>query len=274
MKINQLLTHEVETNLPSEQCALLLSGGVDSLSVAFAAHALGKSVHAYSFQLFGEPSSDYAKAKYVAQVMGWNFTGIEIPTENLTNDFHRLLKLGCQKKTHFECLYPFLYVYPEIEEKYVLSGWAADGYYGLSRNAFLRWGVKTSKQSFDAYRDDYFQSDKCAGFQQHKIVADIWGKIHVAPYLADTVKQFFYQFDWHELNYPYEKHHIRNAFPQFSSIGKVGKHSNLQVNAGIPALFETLLSNKDINFNQRGRVMDICKDWVKKNEHGSLELFL
>ena len=35
MKINQLLTHEVGANLPSQECAVLLSGGVDSISVAF-----------------------------------------------------------------------------------------------------------------------------------------------------------------------------------------------------------------------------------------------
>jgi hypothetical protein len=50
---------------------------------------------------------------------------IEIPTSNLEVDFIRLAKtIGCKKKTHFECCFPFLYVYPEIKETEVLSGWA------------------------------------------------------------------------------------------------------------------------------------------------------
>jgi len=31
-------------------------------------------------------------------------------------------------------------VYPEIKEQVVLSGWAADGYYGISKKAMLHYG--------------------------------------------------------------------------------------------------------------------------------------
>ena len=51
----------------------------------------------------------------------------------LVNDFHALVELGCRKKTQFECIYPFLHIYPEIKEQYVLSGLSIDGYYGLSK---------------------------------------------------------------------------------------------------------------------------------------------
>ena len=55
------------------------------------------------------------------EICKWKFTGIKVPTDNLVEDFHRLVKLDCRKKTHFECVYPFLYVYPEIKETEVLS---------------------------------------------------------------------------------------------------------------------------------------------------------
>ena len=54
----------------------------------------------------------------------WKFMGITINTNQLVNDFKLLVELGCRKKTQFECIYPFLYIFLEIKEQYVLSGWA------------------------------------------------------------------------------------------------------------------------------------------------------
>ena len=44
--------------------------------------------------------------------MGWTFKPTTVPTDNLEEDWHTLVKLECKKKTHFECVFPFLYVYP------------------------------------------------------------------------------------------------------------------------------------------------------------------
>ena len=49
---------------------------------------------------------------------------------NLENDFKRLLKHGCQKKTHFECVYPFLYVYEWIKKSM---------YYQVGQHRWLLW---------------------------------------------------------------------------------------------------------------------------------------
>ena len=49
--IDKLLENEISKVSDSEKCAVLLSGGVDSISVAFAAQRLGKTIHAYSFCL-------------------------------------------------------------------------------------------------------------------------------------------------------------------------------------------------------------------------------
>jgi len=272
--IDKLIVNDIDASIFQDDCAVLLSGGVDSLSVAFAASRLDKIVHAYSFQLAGNPSTDFATAKYVSEMFGWEFSGIEIPIDNIVNDFHRLVEFGCVNKTHFECVYPFLYVYPQIEEMYVLSGWGADGYYGLSRKAHQHSKVKTSKVHFDAFRDDYFHPDKCAGYKYHEKVADAYDKVFITPYLSTPIKDYFYRMDWFEINRPYEKHHVRNAFGEFSMVGKVNKHSNLQLNSGIDILFATLLHDKKINFLNRTRMMDVYRDWVKRNNTASLEGFV
>jgi len=279
--IDQLIVDVIADDISQDDCAVLLSGGVDSLSVAFAAERLGKIVNTYSFQVAGNPSTDFATAKYVSEIFGWNFTRIELPVENLVDDFHRLVKFGCVLKTHFEACYPFLYVYPKIQEKYVLTGWGADGYYGISRDALhtkKKWRVKESKARFDAYRDAYFHPDECAGYKYQEQFAAEYNKTLITPYLAAPIRDFFYAMDWDEINRlhnkPAEKHHIRNAFGEFAMVGKVEEHSNLQINGGINELFATLLDDKEINFRRRKGMQQVYADWVKKNSQGSLEDFM
>ena len=44
MMIDKILTKEIEKTVPDKEVAVLLSGGVDSISVAFAAERLGKKI--------------------------------------------------------------------------------------------------------------------------------------------------------------------------------------------------------------------------------------
>ena len=76
--IKKHLKSYIVKNVPDNEIALLLSGGVDSQSVALAAHDVGKTVIAYSFHLDGDESYDYLKAKEVSQYMGWKFKGIDL----------------------------------------------------------------------------------------------------------------------------------------------------------------------------------------------------
>ena len=167
MMIDKILISEVEKLVPDDEVAVLLSGGVDSISVAFAAERLGKKITAYSFRLDNHESYDYNKAKDIAQMRDWTFMGITIDTNMLINDFHALVQLGCKKKTQFECTYPFLHIYPEIKQQYVLSGWAADGYYGLSKKAMIHY----KGDNFNQFRDDYFKKENQAGFMWHNKIA-------------------------------------------------------------------------------------------------------
>ena len=70
---------------------------------------------------------------------------------------------------------------------------------------------------------------------------------------------------WEELNKPFQKHIVVNAFEEFKKF-KFKKHINLQLGAGVDKLFEKLLDNRTINFKNRKRVMDIARDWSDKSE--------
>ena len=146
--IKELLETQIREQIPTKKCAVLLSGGVDSLSVALAAHNVGKEVIAYSFHLEGNESYDFKTAQKFSEKMGWTFKPTIVPTDNLLDDWLTLVELECKKKTHFECVFPFLYVYPKITEEYVLTGWGADGYFGVSKKAQMRYGSKKGNKKY------------------------------------------------------------------------------------------------------------------------------
>jgi len=303
--IDTLLCNIIENQIPTKKCAVLLSGGVDSLSVALAAQNVGKEVIAYSFhleefvynkfstnilledesggitteyRLYGKESYDFKTAQTVSEQMGWTFKPTIVPTDNLEEDWHTLVKMDCKKKTHFECVFPFLYVYPNITEEYVLTGWGADGYFGVSKKAQMRYGSEKGYKKYEEYfeknpqniktfdeaRDIYFLPENSAGLKWHNKVVELYNKKHITPYLHPKVKKYFYKFNWEQLNKPEQKHHIRDAFPEFLEFGKIRKHTNLHLGGGVDKLFESLLNNSKINFNDRTRMMDVSKDWYKK----------
>ena len=262
--IDKIICDELAKSSQESNVAVLLSGGVDSISIALAAHRLNKKITAYTFHLKDQPTYDAQKANEISNIMGWTCKTIEVPTDNVINDFIRLRReIQCVKKTHYECCFPFLYVYPQIKEKEVLSGWAADGYYGVSKKANIHY--KHTKEKFDEFREDYFKLDHRAGYLWHKRIADMHDKTFITPYLTEPVKQFFWSKDWYELNQPYQKHHVVEAFSEFAQFGTVKKHINLQLGSGVDKLFESvIIADKVINYRNRKRVMDICKDWSNR----------
>jgi len=261
--IHQLLIDALKQSSKDSEVAVLLSGGVDSLSVAFAAQHLNKKINTYTFHLKDNPTYDSKKAEEVSKIFNWNCNVIQVPTDNLVNDFLTLKnEIQCVKKTHYECCFPFLYVYPQIKEKEILSGWAADGYYGISKKAILNYTKGKTKQKFDEFRDDYFDVNARAGYIWHNRVASKYNKTFITPYLNEKIKDYFYNMDWYQLNQPFQKHHVVSAFDEFKKF-KFKKHINLQLGSGVDKLFEKLLNVKEINFKNRKRVMDICRDWTK-----------
>ena len=259
-QIDQLLCDVIAKESKDDEVAVLLSGGADSLSIALAAHRIGKKVHAYTFHLKDLPTYDAQKAEDSSKKMNWKFTKVIVPTDNLVQDFHTLrTKWKCIKKTQYECTFPSMYIYPQIEQKYVLSGVAADGHYGVSKKACIHY--KQPKELFDVFRKEYFGQDNPAGLLQQQSLSLHYGKHFLAPYLDTSIMQFFRQYDWFELNKPYQKHHVIESFPEFQTIGKPKKHINLQLDSGIDKLFENLLQSKEINFKQRKRMLDVYRDW-------------
>ena len=265
--IDNILCEIIDEEVQSNEVALLLSGGVDSISLGMSAQRLGKKVSAYTFHLEGEPSYDSNTAQDVAKTFGWDIDVTVVPKTNLKEDFFTLLReYDCKKKTHFECTHFGLYLFPRIKEKYVLSGIAADGFYCLSKKGRINF-IHT-KEKLDEFRNNYFGAENPAGILQQKMLAENYNKVLVHPYLwHDKVKDFFMQYDWNELHQnKTEKYHVRTCYQnEFSKLNKIKTHLNLQLESNTDILFENLIDDSEINFKRRSRVMDICKDWSLLN---------
>ena len=70
------------------------------------------------------------------------------------------------------------------------------------------------------------------------------------------------------------KTYVRNGFYEFNEIDKVENHLNLQIGSGVNKLFGTLLNNKEINFKNRSRMLDVYRDWYELNNTSTLEEFV
>jgi asparagine synthetase B (glutamine-hydrolysing) len=212
----------------------------------------------------GVVSKDAQNAINTAKEFGWNITVIDVPTDNIENDFKHLVRhFKCIKKTQLECTWPFLYVYPHIQQKELLSGWGADGWYGVSKRACMHF--KEPKEKFDEFRMAYFNAPNPVGVRQQEQLCREYGLKFIVPYFDKRVEEYMMQFDWYDMNRPFQKVKVVEAFPEFQRT-KVRRHENLQLAAGVPNHFEKLLDNPNINLYNRKRVMDLVRDWTDVGE--------
>lgn len=286
--IREIITDHIDTHVTDDTVGLLLSGGVDSISVGISAQDAGRNVIAHSFTLDTHESYDFIKAREIASVMGWEFVPVVIPTVNIKEDFQRLVGLGCRKKSEFEAAaYPFLYCYDVMAPKYSVTGWVADAYFGASRKAtqryssfkkarnYVRWCKENGDKrvTWNEFREAYLDGH-CAGIATHNKVAEMYGKVHVTPWADPRVRVYLMQFSWKELNTPHQKNIIRKEYEIEKLFGNVKPHINLQLGSQIDKLFETLLLDRDINWKRRNRVMDLCRDHYEQNLISDLSGFL
>lgn len=266
VSLHDILIKEVQ-HLPKDDVALCLSSGVDSQSLLFAMLACGITPHVYSFTLEDRESRDFVEARALATKMGVPFTKITLPTdvEILINDCFTMARdYGAKKKTDFECLWPFLYVYPAVKEKYIVTGIPADGHFCLSKKGILHY-----KDNVDGFRKMYFSNPNAGQKMLRTQLAHKYGKTNIDPFYSPNIAAALEGLTWDELNKPQQKMPIRNSFPYFATM-KVYNHTNLQLgDSGIAEHFQTLLNTR---LNNKGykSVVGIYNKIIKQvNSNGT-----
>ena len=252
--------------------AVLMSGGIDSMTCAFAAEDAGKQVVCYTFQVGEWESKDSVTSQRYCEKLGWDFHLVKIPPENIERDFLKLADhYRCKSKVQFECTYPFMYLFDRVEERNVITGMAADIHFGNSRKVMVdviplkneRW---KAKQIFDADRLDRVGGGKIPRVTSRMImIAKENGQNLIVPYIHQDVCDYFIELDWWEMNQPLHKHATTSAYKhRFMECG-YRKHANLQIVSGIDKVFAGLLDGP-LNVKNRKRVLDLCRDYVRGDE--------
>lgn len=271
-ELRKLMQEIIIREIPERDVALLLSGGVDSVSVGFTLEDLKYNIHSYTFRLEGTESRDSKSAKYVAKERGWDHTIIEIPRGNIKEDMIKLAReYDCYKKTLYECLWPFLYVFPSIKEKYVVSGLDSDNHFGLQKNFMIKYH-KLKKEGASRERLREFKNDHVNSYltndpfdDRFNLMAEENELKHICPFMYKEMYEWSNRFTWEELNKPIQKFKLINAFKEkFRKVG-IRKHQSYQLVARIDKLAEAILLN-DPTFNKKKRVrmMDVYRDITKE----------
>jgi asparagine synthetase B (glutamine-hydrolysing) len=155
--LRKYLGDAIASQCAASEVGLLLSGGLDSLTVGIACEDVGKRVIAYTYELDGFPSVDRPKAEHLAILQGWPLYVVQVPTTRLSESFRSLaIQHHCRKKVHFEVTYPMSFVIPLIEQTEMLSGWNADDHYGNTAKVLIEFAKTRREGASEATLKAYF----------------------------------------------------------------------------------------------------------------------
>lgn len=275
-----ILTKACGTPSQNDRAALLLSSGLDSISVGMAVQAAGMSVQAYTIELDGYPAAELRGAELISHYMGWPLKVISVPVAHIADDFIRLaVAHSCKRKVQFECSFPLMYALAAIEEADVFTGFNADDHYGNSREAVFerdrqrKAGLSASQRQawFDAHRKAVLarvrnlDSGDTWGFAQR--LASACGKRLHDPYLDEEVEAYFAALSHDELVRPSKPLVRRSMGNQILKLqGVIGSGLMLQKSMGVSGLFKTLLAAPRINRFEKPytTVASLCQRWGKE----------
>jgi asparagine synthetase B (glutamine-hydrolysing) len=242
--VRKVLLAEVG-QIPGDEVAVLLSGGIDSLACGLAARQLGKKVVSYSFTLNGHVSTDFQGARMVSREFGFEFRPVILPTDmpSLVRDLMDLADLGAKSKTDYECGWPVLRAIRQVGEPAIITGHGADGHFCISKKGMIHY----KDTRIDEFRQGLFSNPRYAQQELLRAETSRLGKSLCLPFLSDAMVKEFAGTSWSDVNKPKQKQPILDAFPKEFARVKVRPHVNLQLgDSGIAQHFYKLLDT-DLN---------------------------
>ena len=180
--IRKIISEYMLKEAGASPVGVLLSGGMDSLSVLISCLDVGVPVVAYSFKLDGIESSDIVRCREITKVLGIELKEIVIPNniDSLISDVRGIIeKFQTFKKTSVQCTHPFLYVFKDIEEHYVATGLCADDLYGTSKSMAMR---AKDNDWFRKERQRRLKDPTSSAYQYIDCLARENGKKLITPY--------------------------------------------------------------------------------------------
>lgn len=230
IEFRNLLREVIQRDLPSEPVALLFSGGTDSLTVLWILLELGIDVTCYTFNLSYFQSTDLRASKKACE--HWKVKQIivnEDHDENIPQQLRKVIGvIKSARKTHVEVMYGYWYLINSVKEKHIYSGIQADTLYGSNKKSAIHYGKKTAEE-FTTYRKELVSNPGQEGLLQARLIAEQFGKILHAPYSDNSIREFFYQYSWKQLNSPRQKMPpVVSFFKEFGELPIYRHDDNMQ----------------------------------------------
>lgn len=256
--------NKVLENYTNDNCTVMLSSGIDSHSVLFSCFDVGIKPTITSFTLDDRESRDFKSAKYTAEFYGLDFIPIYLSTDMdvIKQYLIDIVKTGIDSKTSFECIYPFKSTFDRLETDVILSGYATDMYFALTKRGAIYYQNDVSSyalEKLEGYNKPNSQSKILTKYAQSL------GMKYVIPYLTDDIMVQFrnHIYTYKELNKPKQKNPIREQYPELSNC-KVYNHTNYQLgDSGISKLFSNLVNDLEWNTKNYKSVVGIYNSLIR-----------
>lgn len=228
---------------------ILLSGGIDSATILFAAKELGWSPRCITFHL-DNMSTDALTSISMAETLGCKIDLIKIPTtlDKVHEDVLQVIGMGTSRKVFVQCMHPFLYMVPHIKS----LGWDK-AYWGMCSGSL----VGDSREAFFAHHrsneewNEYRATAAAKTELDPENVSEGWMNIQfekyygfegISPYRHKPLYDNILSRTFEELHRPKNKILYVKAFQSFWDLNKkwYRPHDNLQINSGLRDLHEKL----------------------------------
>lgn len=259
--IRKLLNQYIIENIKSKQdVALFFSGGMDSMSILLSLMDCNISPHLYSFMVDGVESSDIKICREVAKYFDLKYTEIVIPVgkDILINDVKYIIRhFNIYRKTAIQCVHPFIYIFPKVEEQYVFTGLCADDLYGTSKKMAI---VSKDRSKFDKLRKEKLSDRTSSAYEYINQLANESQKTLLAPYKTyQPLIDYLLSLSYKEMNTPKQKNCTYLSFKEiFDTHHWYRRNENLQCSSKLRE-YHDLLLDTELNIHGNKVVTPIYK---------------
>lgn len=262
----------------NKKIGIALSSGIDSSVLLFSLLSMGYKVTAFSFHREGVISTDYSKAQENCRILKVPFVEVIIPNQIETDRLIHIMKdHSLKNKAAVECTYTMDFVWSEMEKHGIeaaFSGVGNDNHFGTTKKASIHYSSTLTlcqefrRMSFDHF--DFVKTGKWGIGKQPQVWADLAlekGIELVSPAYDKRLYDFFYPYQFKELNKPKQKYPCWKAYDSYVQKTKLGRHQDLQCgDTQIRELFEPLLLDKNLNPNNKTSMLSFWRDWQRRLE--------
>jgi len=244
---------------PNNEAEIMLSGGVDSATVLFAALENGHKPRCHTFFLADRISDDLKVARSMTKRLGveLNEVPISVDLDSLVQDVARVMREiewrfhKGPRPTLIQTCHPFLYVLPQVKSEILITGLGADELAVTNRQSAM--AMRVDPRCLDRVMrnplhrgagDNYREYERMAGkrgialrnfFEGGSIIKWAWCVSHV------------------DFNAPRQKWAIVAPFKDWWSKGKwYRRNSPFQIGSGLRDLHDKLLTTE---WNEGGRAV-------------------